>query len=436
MARQAPDLAVPRDELLSLPFIWAAGIEDTFVPQATERYRALDEYQLMGHYDHWREDLALLRDLGVTMVRWGVPWYRVEPGPGAFDWSWTDQVLPYLVEDLGVTVLLDLIHYGCPLWLERAFAEPSYPEAVAHYAAAVARRYAGLVTWYTPANEPSVAADQSGRRGVWPPYLHGGQGYARVFLAVVEGVRHTVEAIKEVDPRAVMVHVEAAGWTKTAEPDLMPLESEDTLRRYLYYDLLTGLVTPDHPLFPWLVRHGVAPGRLRDMARHPIALDVVGLNFYPQWSARDLYLDRDGHLANRAHQADGVEFAAMIGEYYQRYAAPLMITETSAFGSNRARADWLHASVNAVDQLRRRGVPIIGYTWFPLFTMIDWRYRLGRAPLERYRLELGLYQLCKEGGGSRWLATPLAARFRAYIEHFAMAVASPRETKAKSETGA
>jgi hypothetical protein len=41
-------------------FLWATGIEDTFIPQTRPGHRALDEYQLMGHYEHWRQDLALV----------------------------------------------------------------------------------------------------------------------------------------------------------------------------------------------------------------------------------------------------------------------------------------------------------------------------------------------------------------------------------------
>ncbi|HZN11989.1 MAG TPA: family 1 glycosylhydrolase, partial [Blastocatellia bacterium] len=103
-------------------FVWASGIEDTFVPQSRPGHRALDEYQLIGHYEHWREDLALARELGLGALRWGVPWYRVEPHPGEFDWRWVDQVLPYLVEELGVTPIVDLMHYGCPFWMYREFA--------------------------------------------------------------------------------------------------------------------------------------------------------------------------------------------------------------------------------------------------------------------------------------------------------------------------
>lgn len=53
--------------------MWAAGIEDTFVPQARNGQRPLDEYELIGHYEHWGEDLRLGRDLGLNAIRWGVP---------------------------------------------------------------------------------------------------------------------------------------------------------------------------------------------------------------------------------------------------------------------------------------------------------------------------------------------------------------------------
>jgi beta-glucosidase/6-phospho-beta-glucosidase/beta-galactosidase len=345
-------------------------------------------------------------------VRWGVPWYRVEPEEGRFDWSWTDRVIPYLVDKLGLTPIVDLIHYGCPLWLRREFANPDYPRAVASYAAAFARRYAGYVHWYTPVNEPLMTALMCGRRAVWPPYLRGDAGYIRVMLQVMRGALETVHAVRQVDPAALMVHVEAVSVHRAAASDLQALADEDQRRDYLSYDLLAGRVTPDHPVFPWLLRHGATPRELAEIARNRIALDVLGLNFYPQWSTREYYLKRSGRLANRAAQRDGAGFEALIAGYASRYDAPVMITETSAAGSEEERARWLAASVAAVKRLRERGVLVYGYTWFPLFTMYDWRYRFGTAPKERYRVDLGLFTL--DGAARRWRATPLADRFRAY----------------------
>jgi beta-glucosidase len=397
-------------------FLWASGIEDTFVPQTKVGHRSLDEYELMGHYENWREDLALLREANLQAVRWGVPWYRVEPSPGVFDWSWTDKVIPYIVEELGITPIIDLMHYGCPFWLRREFANDLYPKAVGHYAEAFARRYQRLVKFYTPLNEPLVNALMCGKRGVWPPYLKGDNGYIRVMLQIVRGVIDTVEKIKQVDPEATIVQVEATGLNRAVRHDLEILAMEDQRRGYLFYDLISGLINYEHPLYGWLLRNGATILALEEIQARHLPIEVMGMNFYPQWSTQQAYIDAKGRLCYRAVEHEGEGFASLIEDYYNRYKAPVMITETSAFGADDVRARWLQQSVMAVKQLRGKGVPVIGYTWFPLFTMVDWRYRLGRRPIERYHIDLGLYKLNSSGEGQRrWQPTSLLEQIRGYI---------------------
>lgn len=397
-------------------FIWASGVEDTFVPQTKPGMRALDEYALTGHYEHWREDLALARALGVGALRWGVPWYRVEYQPGEFDWGWTDEVIPYMVEELGITPIIDLMHYGCPFWLRHEFISPDYVRAVSAYAAAFARRYRRLVKWYTPLNEPLVNALWCGKRGSWPPYLRGDAGYIRVLLQLAQGIVATVETIKEIDPASVMVHVEAAGLSRAIRQDLEVLATVEQRRGFIAYDLITGRVTPDHALYGWLMQSGAPAETLAEIARRPLKLDVLGLNFYPQWSTQHLYVDAKGRLAYRLHEEDGAGFAAVIKDYYERYRVPVIITETSAFGADELRARWLKTSVEAVKRLRGERVPVVGYTWFPMFTMIDWRYRHSTAPVEHFHLDLGLYKLAGAQPVGRWSATPLVEQFRSYTE--------------------
>jgi beta-glucosidase/6-phospho-beta-glucosidase/beta-galactosidase len=409
-------------------FLWATGIEDTFVPQARPGFRALDEYQLVGHYEHWREDLALLRELGVQAVRWGVPWYRVEAIPGVFDWSWTDRVADFLLDELGVTPIVDLMHYGCPYWLRREFASSEYPLAVAEWSRAFAARYAGRLRWYTPFNEPLVNALLCGKRGLFPPYLRGDRGYLRVLMQVVDGIRRSVAALRAEVPDAVLVHVEAAGLSRAARHDLHVLAVEEQRRGYLAYDLLTGRVDEAHPLFTWLLRNDAGLDLLGELVRHPVTLDLMGLNFYPQWSTQQLYVTRGGRLRSRSVEQDGEGFTAMIEDYWRRYQVPVMVTETSARGDLEVRSRWLAASVAAVRQLRERGIPVVGYTWFPLFTMVDWRYRYGRRPVDDYRLELGLYTLRGSlepnapTAGGRWEATPLVEQYRRFVADPAAAV--------------
>jgi hypothetical protein len=82
---------------------------------------------------------------------------------------------------------------------------------------------------------------------------------------------------------------------------------------------------------------------------------------------------------------------------------------------------WLQSSLAAVKHLRQSGVPVLGYTWFPLTTMIDWRYRYGTRPPLDYRIDLGLYRLDAEGQRP-WQPTPLAEQLRASIRNSEEAV--------------
>ena len=148
-------------------FLWAVGIENTFVPQTRAGHRRLDEYELMDHYRLWRQDLDLAADLGVSAIRYGIPWYRVNPAPG-LRLVVDRRGARVLGRGQGLTPIVDLMHYGTPLWLDNQFVNAPIPARVAEYAARFAERYASLVRYYTPLNEPAVTAAFCGRNGRWP----------------------------------------------------------------------------------------------------------------------------------------------------------------------------------------------------------------------------------------------------------------------------
>jgi len=396
-------------------FVWAVGIENTFVPQTRPGHRRLDEYELMDHYRLWREDVDRVAGLGVKALRYGIPWYRVNPAPGVFDWSWTDPVLEYLVQTKGLTPIVDLMHYGTPLWLENHFADPSYPRLVAEYASAFAERYRTLVRYYTPLNEPAVTAAFCGRDGRWPPYLKGDDGYVRVLLALARGMSQTAEALRAARPDAVLVHVEDVGIETAASADLVEVAAASQAKRLLPLDLACGLVGPGHPLHDWLLRHGATEFGLGELAARSPRWDVLGVNFYP-WSDRRIGRRRDGAIwAGRRRRPDGITLATLLRLVYDRYRLPLMVTETSATGGHADRARWMDRTVAAVHQVRADGVPVLGYTWFPMFSMIEWKYRWSRKGLEHHLLHLGLWDVIPKGGRFDREPTPLVDRYRRHV---------------------
>lgn len=384
-------------------FLWATGIEDTFVAQEAPGQRRLDLYELQQHYHNWRQDLDLAGELGVRVMRYGVPWYKVNPAPGRFDWTWTDRVLTYLLEVKGIEPIVDLVHYGCPLWLKDEFMNPRYPEAVAEWARAFARRYRGLgVRYYTPLNEPFVNAEFCGTIGRWPPYLQGDAGFVRVSNQLCKGIVRTVEVLKDVDPGNILVHVEATGVELPLSEGVRPRAELDNLRRYTMVELVQGRVAEGHFLYAYLKGNGMTAADLAWFRERRISVDVLGINYYPEMCVRERFQEppeAGGAERLRAIWGGGRYLQQIVRDYWRRYRRPVFITETSTNAKSGDRQAWLEESVAAVRQLRSEGIPVIGYTWWPLYDLINWDYREGEGPVAQYIEPMGLWSLEPDAAG-------------------------------------
>jgi len=364
------------------PFIWAVGIEDTNVGWPLGNSPAgLDEYEATRHYAHWREDLALAASIGATEMRYGFPWYRLNPSPGVWEWSWTDAVVTEAAQ-LGLGLIVDLVHYGTPTWLSGSFTDPDYPEAVAKYAAAVATRYRGRIAGITPLNEPLVTASFVGLRGIWPPHETGQGGWARVVVSLADGIQRSIRAVRDQAAELRIVHVEATHvWTADAD-----LEGERQLldhKNFLPTDLVLGRVDPKHPLHAWLVEQGIAIERLAALAANPQVPDVVGLNYYPELSAREL-TRYEGKVVGVTFNAWTDGLASIIRGFAERYDLPVLISETAVEGDDDHRVAWLEAVVALAHDLRAEGVPVTGLVWWPLFDFVDWSWATGDQVIEEF----------------------------------------------------
>jgi beta-glucosidase len=113
------------------------------------------------HYHRYREDVALMGELGVDAYRFSVSWSRVLPeGDGVVNQAGLD-FYDRLVDELcaqGIAPAVTLFHWDTPQvledkggWLERDTAF-----RFADYAAAVAERLGDRVRMWMPLNEPMV----------------------------------------------------------------------------------------------------------------------------------------------------------------------------------------------------------------------------------------------------------------------------------------
>jgi beta-glucosidase/6-phospho-beta-glucosidase/beta-galactosidase len=425
---QARERAAPTQRSTPLPkpsFYWGIGIENCWMaqtdPQRDGNRRLLDVFLQMDHYRRWKEDLDLLPATGVNCLRYSVPWYRAEPKPGVYDWSWIDKPIEYLVNKLKIIPIMDLIHYGTPTWMPDGVADERFPEAIGRYADAMARHFKGLVNHYTPHNEPQITCLFCGLLKRWPPYQGTPEAWARIGAAVAKGMVLEMQAIRAAIPDAVIVSVECL--TEGVVDRQARIGQDDPRRAEFhmassYYPaaLAYGKIAAGHPLAEFVVGHGVKDADLDWFRRNAAQPDYLGWNSYPA-------INTDGGIAlqqaaNRA--AAGVEQSLRRAQTYFRL--PVYITETSSGLKADERVAYIAALGEMVARLRKARFPLVGVNWWPLFETIQWDYReVVDKPLasfiRRGGWNNGLFEIEPQPDGAlKRVPTPAVEAFRQMIE--------------------
>ena len=390
----------------SLPiknFIWGAGIECSFLSHLT-----VDQYEWTQHNRFWREDLKRAREeLGISALRYALPWHKLEPERGKFDWSMADERIGEM-EKLGIEPLMDVMHFGTPLWLKQAVGDPEFPEALEHFAEAMVGRYAGRIRTWCPFNEPLVSALFSGDFGFWPPHSRKWRGYMPVLSRIVQAVSRGIRAIRRAMPEATVLLCDASENFKTRDEALQIEVKRRNLRRFVVMDLLTGRIDHNHVLYPWLSTYGMSDIDIEWFRTNPQTPDVLGLDYYPH---SDWQLDQVGARVRQRRADNPVGLYGVANAYYNRYGIPMMLTETSVEGQPINREIWLDQCIDDIRRLRGEGVPMLGLIWWPMLDQIDWdgalTHRIGKVH------QVGLYTLVREKDGTlKRQATPLVQQFR------------------------
>ena len=352
-----------------------------------------DQTVISGH-EHRLGDLALFAGVGIRKLRYPALWERIAPEhPDRRDFRWTDERIAEIAR-LGMEPILTLCHHGSgPRYT--SLLDPGFAPGLAAHAAAVAARYPHVED-YTPVNEPLTTARFSAAYGLWYPHLRDERSFWLALLNEIDATRLAMRAIRAVNPAARLIQTDDLGFCH-ATPPVMREAAWQNERRWIGWDLLCGMVTPDHELWSRIARFGLAD-RLRAIADDPCPPDIIGVNHYPS-SERfldhrlDLRADRD--LADQAvGDCDGVSFvdvdvaraeparliglAGLVEQAWERYRRPVAITECHHGHTRDEQARWLIAAWEHALALRARGVDVPAVTAWALLGSHDWNRMVTR----------------------------------------------------------
>jgi beta-glucosidase len=390
------------------PSIW-----DTFSREPGRVAQGATGDVACDHYHRYREDVGLLRELGVDSYRFSIAWPRVQPaGGGPVNTAGVD-FYDRLVDELlaaGISPAATLYHWDLPQALEDrgGWRVRETAERFAEYTAVMADRLGDRVDRWITLNEPFCSAFVGYAAGGHAPGAREGRGALAAAHHLLVGHGLAVRALRAAGARQVGITLNPDRLLPATESpaDLAAVRRAETLHNDTWFEPLFAGRYPQHEAETWgeLLESADEPYRREgDLDLIGAPLDFVGINYYRPITVADApYEDPDPasrtavDIRVRETWRDDVRhttmgwpvvphtFTDLLVDLAKRYPTlpPVLITENGSAEADNVdaegrvrdtdRIEYLRTHLEALAAAMRAGVDVRGYYVWSLLDNFEW----------------------------------------------------------------
>lgn len=348
------------------------------------------------HYHRYREDVALMKELGVDSYRFSIAWPRIFPqGKGTLNVRGLD-FYKRLVEELlenGIDPMATLYHWDLPQaledqggWLNRDTAS-----RFRDYSAVLFQELGDMIKQWITLNEPWCSAYLGYGNGQHAPGKRDLNWYltAAHHLLLAHGL--AVQAYRDLNgPGEIGITLNLSPqYPATESPaDAAAARKADGFQNRWYLDpIFDGFYPQDMPEFLALVAPNIRPGDF-DVISAPI--DFLGINYYSrsivQADGQGGYrvLPPQGPVTHMGWEVYPEGLFDLLVRVYQDYGPlPLYITENGAAFPDQVeqgrvadgeRIAYLKDHFSQAARAIAAGVPLMGYYVWSLMDNFEWAF--------------------------------------------------------------
>jgi len=349
------------------------------------------------HYHRWRDDVALMKELGLTAYRMSISWPRVIPqGTGRSNeagLAFYDRLVDALLEN-EIRPFVTLYHWDLPQTLQDrgGWSAPETVAAFGRYADVVARRLGDRVRDWMTLNEPEVSAFAGHYVGVHAP---GTKDFPTAVLAshhLLLAHRAGAAAVRSASPGArvgIALNLSPCDPASESPADAEAATRMDGFLNRWFLDPLFGRGYPKD----MVELYGTHFRRAAELEGYDGKLDFLGVNHYTRHIVRASATD-----PRRAESLtpDGLErtaigwevrpasFRELLARLHRDYAPEhIFVTENGAAYDDvlvddrvddPARVSYLERYFDAAAWALADGVPLRGYFIWTLMDNFEWAH--------------------------------------------------------------
>lgn len=358
------------------------------------------------HYHRWREDIALMKGLGLQAYRFSLAWPRIFPnGTGQLNQKgleFYDRLVDGLLE-AGIKPYATLYHWDLPQALQDrgGWANRDTAYAFAHYADVVARALGDRVAGWITHNEPWCASILSYWIGEHAPGLKNGPALeAAHHILLSHGL--AVPAIRAAAPNAevgITLNFSPAHPASDSPADIAAARRHDGFFNRWFADPLYRASYPEDMVELYAKMGAGAPVRDGDMQVIAAPIDFLGVNYYNRAVIKD-DPGGDSPLGYTTLRPEG-EYTHMDWEVYPEALRELLVRLHADYAPGRlyvtengaaypdelaadgrvhdaARARFLERHFAAVHAAIQQGAPVKGFFVWSLMDNFEWAWGYSR----------------------------------------------------------
>lgn len=345
------------------------------------------------HYHRWREDVALMKEMGLKSYRFSVSWSRVMPQEGKVNEAGL-QFYSDLVDALleaGIEPLVTIFHWDTPVWVMKKGGWKS--EAIVplfeKYTEVVVQALSDRVTWWIPMNEPQCFIMNGYLQGAHAPFYHDYLALSRLTRNCMLAHAASVKAVRRCAKKPPKVGIAMASGCFIPKDES---QAEVEKARSMSMDAGMGLMGNRWWMDPILAgkpvtAFGVYRSHQKDMAEIAQPLDFVGLNLYTpyngsQWGGDGNSIPGGAPRNSLGWPVDERVIYWTIRFVYERYHLPIMVTE-NGFSDNEfvsrdgcvhdaMRTEFLYRYLDSLKRAVEEGFPLLGYQHWSVMDNFEW----------------------------------------------------------------
>lgn len=345
------------------------------------------------HYHRYREDVEIMKKIGVKSYRFSLSWSRIIPAEGVINQKgieFYNNLIDALIE-AGIEPIITLYHWDLPLWAEKqgGWNNSKIVKLFEEYTKVVVEAFSDRVTYWLTFNEPQCFLMNGHITCVHAPFKRKIFGFSKLIRHFMLANKVSVDTIRKYAKKTPKIGLSFGSGAFIPDNENDTASIEEARRKS--FEVGMGVMNNRLWLDPIMLGKGAISYGIYHISdsfakKIQTQFDFLAINNYEAfnyspWGEGRKCDKSDKKLNSLGWVCDGRTLYWTSKFMYERYNLPILITENGYCDNDvikggsiedTKRIEFMDEYIGYVKQAVKDGVPILGFHYWSLLDNFEW----------------------------------------------------------------